>query len=72
MRTIFELSAENAKVADWVADGAVSVEPVSALKLPDQQGRYRDFIKFGTSLVLVVDRKSFLRAAFSESVLGIP
>jgi hypothetical protein len=37
MRTIFELSAENAKIADCLAEDAVCCEPVSDAKFPDQQ-----------------------------------
>ncbi len=31
MRSIFDFSAENAKIVDWVADGAVCCELLSAM-----------------------------------------
>ena len=34
MRSIFDFPAENAKMADWVADDAVRYEPLSARKIP--------------------------------------
>ena len=34
------------KIADWLADDAVSIEPVSSIKFPDQQGKYREFLRF--------------------------
>jgi len=39
MRTIFEFSEENAKIADCLADGAVSRELLSAVKIPWWSGK---------------------------------
>jgi hypothetical protein len=45
MRRIFQLSAENAKIGDWVADEAVWREPLSAansLIIRENTGNSRD------------------------------
>jgi hypothetical protein len=33
-----------------MVDDAVSIEPVSTVKFPDQQGKYREFPRFWRSL----------------------
>jgi hypothetical protein len=43
---IFDVSAENAKNADWVADEAIWRELLSAVEFPDHQGKYREFLRF--------------------------
>jgi hypothetical protein len=46
MRNIFDFSAENAKVGDCVADGAVCCEPVSvanSLIYRENTGKFFDF-----------------------------
>jgi len=39
-------SEQNAKIADCLADEAVSIEPVSGLKFPVKQGKNREFLRF--------------------------
>jgi hypothetical protein len=53
MRTIFKFSAENAKIADWVADGAVWRELLSgsnSLIIRENTGNFRDFGGLGVGL----------------------
>jgi hypothetical protein len=64
VRTIFEFSAENAEIADWVVDGAVSREPLSGVKFPDQQGKYREFSSFGASRAALQPNKLYLLSGF--------
>jgi len=42
----FQGFAENAEIVDWVADGAVWIEPLSGVKFPDKQGKNREFMRF--------------------------
>ena len=39
-------SGESLKLGDWLADDAVCREPLSVLRFPDQQGKYREFRDF--------------------------
>ena len=57
MRTIFYLRVENAEIANWVADHAVSRELLSAVKFPDHQGKYREFCRFWFYLKSIEGRK---------------
>jgi len=53
MRTIFEFPAENAKIADCLADGAVLCELLSgsnSLIIRENTGNYRDFGHLGVEL----------------------
>jgi hypothetical protein len=50
MRTIFEFSAENAEIADWVADDPVRCELLSrsnSLMIRENTGNFRDFGPLG-------------------------
>ena len=53
MRTIFELTAENAKTEDCLADGAVRCEPLStsnSLIIRENTGNFRDLGPLGTKV----------------------
>ena len=53
MRTIFEFSAENAEIADWVADDPVRRELLSrsnSLMIRENTGNFRDLGPFGEPL----------------------
>jgi len=55
MRSIFDTSAENANIEDWVADGAVGYEPLSAsgsLISRDNTGK-----NFDSGLFAALERK---------------
>ena len=58
MRTIFESFAVNAKIADWLADGAVWVELLSGLVFPDKQGKNREKSRFSPVLEVVIAKNA--------------
>jgi len=69
MRTILEFPAENAKSADWLADGAVWCELLSALDsliIRENTGNFRDFGCLGLDLHL---KKPHLPSGFCRNSL---
>jgi len=46
MRTFHAVKERIPKTEDSLADDAVRGEPVSVVKFPDHQGKYREFLRF--------------------------
>jgi hypothetical protein len=53
----FSLLQNVDKYTDCLADGAVRCEPVSVVKFPDHQGKYREFPLLKLRRVLIVAKK---------------
>jgi hypothetical protein len=70
MRSIFDFSAENAKIA-WMAEGAVCCEPFSTSDFPDHQGKYRKFRRSRAILHKSGLKSPRVRCAFLRNSLTI-